>query len=132
VVSWLFKHHFKKNTPYINPFKRRFAHPNGSFFPKNIQRQNNLSPTEYASILSDIATKYNLWQTTYYHELPTYHDIIESFRTTHLRPYFSVLPLEKQSEFEFDLVEILSEALISLKNGMILLPFPRLFFTAMR
>ncbi len=101
-------------------------------FPKNIQRQNNLSPTEYATILSNIATKYHLWQTTYFHVLSAYRDIIEWFRTTHLRPFFSILPLEKHAEFEAELLEILSEAIIPLKNGNILLPFPRLFFTAMR
>jgi trans-aconitate 2-methyltransferase len=101
-------------------------------FPKNIQRKNNLSPEEYAAILTDIADTFDIWETVYYHVLPSHRDIVEWFRATRLRPYFSALSPDRVPEFEADLLEAFTQSIPATKSGSILMPFPRLFFTAVR
>lgn len=101
-------------------------------FSKNLARQNNLAVDAYADILSDMATRYDIWETTYYHFMPSYRDIIEWFRGTRLRPYLAALSPNRQPDFENELLERFAQAIPARKDGSILLPFPRLFFTAVR
>lgn len=103
-----------------------------SALPKSIRRKNNLTPTEYAAILTDIAETFDIWETTYYHRLSSHRDIVEWFRATRLRPSFSALSLDHQVEFEADLTDAFIRAMPPGKDGSILMPFPRLFFTATR
>jgi Trans-aconitate methyltransferase len=101
-------------------------------FSKNIHRRNNLSSQEYAIILSDIAERFDIWETTYYHIMPSYRDILEWFRATRLRPYLAALSPDRVPEFEADLLDAFARSMPTLENGTILMPFPRLFFTAVR
>ncbi|HOQ75328.1 MAG TPA: hypothetical protein PK369_02000 [Thermoclostridium sp.] len=62
--------------------------------------------------------------------MKSHENIMEWYRGTGLRPYLDVLPGEKKSEFEQDVLGRLIEAYPKQKNGEIIFRFPRLFFTA--
>lgn len=99
------------------------------YFPEK-RIYHTLSPGEYFDILADITPDFEIWETVYYHVMKSHENIMEWYRGTGLRPYLDVLPGEKKSEFEQDVLGRLIEAYPKQKNGEIIFRFPRLFFTA--
>jgi trans-aconitate 2-methyltransferase len=91
-----------------------------------------LTPGEYYDVLSEHTDEFSIWQTTYYHVMKSWKDILEWYRSTGLRPYLSVLEEERKEEFEEELYQLLVKAYPMQKNGDILFRFPRFFFTAAR
>lgn len=91
-----------------------------------------LSPEDYYDILSECTHEFSIWQTTYYHVMKSWQDILEWYRGTGLRPYLSVLSEDRKEEFEEDIYHRLVKAYPQQKNGVILFRFPRFFFTACR
>lgn len=91
-----------------------------------------LSPDEYHDILSGHTDEFSIWETTYYHIMKSWQDILEWYRGTGLRPYLSVLSEDRKEEFEEDIYHRLVKAYPQQKNGVILFRFPRFFFTACR
>ena len=91
-----------------------------------------LSQGEYFDILSDCTDEFSIWNTTYYHVMKSWQDIMEWYRSTGLRPYLAVLTEERGKEFEEDILQMLMRAYPKQKNGEILFRFPRFFFTARR
>lgn len=89
-----------------------------------------LRPNEYYNILSEIASDFNLWCTTYCHRMQSHEQLLEWYRGTGLRPYLSVLNEEDKAEFEKDIYESIIKVYPIQKNGEIIFNFPRLFFTA--
>ena len=101
-------------------------------FPRAIRQHHNLTPEKYAGILTGIAAAFNIWETIYYHPLPSHRHIIEWFRNTHLKPYFAALPPHKQPDFEADLLKALEQTHPATQNNPILIPSPQRFITATR
>lgn len=91
-----------------------------------------LSPGEYFDVLSEHTNEFHLWQTTYYHVMKSWQDILEWYRSTGLRPYLSVLAEDRKGEFEEEFLQRLVKAYPMQKNGDILFRFPRFFFIACR
>ena len=93
-----------------------------------------LSPEGYFDLLSELSSDFELWNTTYFHRMPSHESIMEWYRGTGLRPYLSALSHdpEKQAEFQKDVLEEVKKAYPQQKNGAILFPFPRFFFTAVK
>ncbi len=89
-----------------------------------------LTPGEYYDILSACTDEVFIWQTTYYHVMKSWQDILEWYRSTGLRPYLSVLGEERRGEFEADIYHRLVKEYPMQKNRDILFKFPRFFFTA--
>lgn len=92
----------------------------------------NLTPGEYYDLLSEIASDFSIWQTTYYHKMKSHSDIMEWYRSTGLRPYLEALPDADRSTFEEEIYEKMIAAYPKQKNGEIIFRFPRFFFTAVR
>ena len=91
-----------------------------------------LQPEEYAAILAGWTDQYTLWETVYYHRMPSHRSILEWYRGTGLRPYLQVLPAREAEQLELEILARLEECYPKQKNGEILFRFPRLFFLAQK
>lgn len=100
-----------------------------SSFPKK-RVLYNLTESEYYDILSDMASNFTLWETTYFHKLESHMAILEWYRGTGLRPYLNTLPADSRDDFEKDIYKRIVEEYPKQKDGTILFKFPRLFFIA--
>lgn len=74
----------------------------------------------------------SLWTTEYIHVMPDAESILEMLRSTALRPYMERLPIESRNGFTVRALEGLRRAYPSQKDGCVLFPFRRMFFTAHR
>ena len=93
---------------------------------------NNLSENEYYDILSELTDNFRIWETTYFHSMPSYESIIEWYKGTGLRPYLEQLSVDDQKAYLGDVTQCLRDAYPIQKNGKIIFRFPRLFFIAQK
>ena len=91
-----------------------------------------LTPEAYHDLLTELSGDFDMWRTTYYHVLPSREAILDWYRGTGLRPYLEALSPEERPAFEADVLEEVRRAYPARRNGEVLFPFPRLFFTAVR
>lgn len=91
-----------------------------------------LSQEEYYDHLAALSSHFDLWQTTYFHQLHAHSDIMEWYRGTGLRPYLEVLDQPGKDRFEQEVLAEVVEAYPPQANGDILFRFPRFFFTAVK
>lgn len=91
-----------------------------------------LSPEQYFDLLSAHAADFMMWETTYFHRLPSHQAILEWYRATGLRPYLSKLSPPEQEVFEREVLAEIERAYPVQQNGEVIFRFPRLFFTALR
>lgn len=87
----------------------------------------NLTPGEYFDLFSEFPCTFTLWQTTYYHVLPSHEAIMEWYKGTGLRPYLSVLSEEDKKNFMQCIFNRIVQAYPKQKNGMVIFKFPRFF-----
>lgn len=93
---------------------------------------NNLTEDEYFDVLSELTDTFRMWETVYFHAMPSYESIVEWYKGTGLRPYLEQLPQEEQNAFIEDITQALRETYPKQKNGDIIFRFPRLFFVAQK
>lgn len=91
---------------------------------------NNLSENEYYDVLSELTDNFRIWETTYFHSMPSYESIIEWYKGTGLRPYLEQLSADDQKAYSNDVMQCLRDTYPIQKNGEIIFRFPRLFFLA--
>lgn len=93
----------------------------------------NLPPEFYYDLLGPVASRLDLWETTYFHVLAGPEGVLEWFRGTGLRPFLEALatPEEKQ-RFERMLLQRYEVSYPRRAIGLVLFPFRRLFFVAYR
>ena len=93
--------------------------------------QNDVLPTEaYYGILSACASRFEMWETAYYHIMPSHQALIEWVRSTRLRPYLDVLTVAEQAAFEHRILQKVKEAYPKRQHGEVIFKFNRFFFTA--
>lgn len=95
-----------------------------------INRTALLPITEYYDLLSNVACSVDIWQTTYYHIMPSINSIIDWLSATGLRPYLENLDEKQKEKFLARYHELLTEAYPKQDNSHVLMPFPRLFIIA--
>lgn len=100
----------------------------GNFPEKRIFH--TLAQLEYFDILSELSSDFELWQTTYFHRMPSVESIIDWYRSTGLRTYLAALSDKDGEEFIADISEELKREYPKQKNGEIIFRFPRFFFIA--
>ncbi len=89
------------------------------------------SPEFYYDVLSGITQDIDLWETRYFHIMNGYDDILQWFTSTGLRPYLECLHDEiKIMEFKNDILAEIRHNYTTYRDGKILFPFHRIFFTA--
>jgi trans-aconitate 2-methyltransferase len=86
----------------------------------------------YYDLLKPLSSYVDIWKTTYNHPLQGIEGIVEWFKGSGLRPYLSALEADERSLFLEKYREILKRHYKPMSNGLVLLPFPRLFIVATR
>jgi trans-aconitate 2-methyltransferase len=88
------------------------------------------SPDYYYDALCDLSSNIQLWETRYFHIMNGFEDLLYWYESTGIRPYLERLPEEKlRAEFENQLLIEIMKYYPPNKDGKILFPFPRIFFT---
>jgi trans-aconitate 2-methyltransferase len=83
----------------------------------------------YYDLLSSLAGKLDLWETSYIHVLDSHSALLDFCRSTALRPYHAGLPSdESRSRFDEELVAEFGRRYALQRDGKLLFPFIRLFF----
>lgn len=83
----------------------------------------------YYDILSARVKSLVMWETSYYHIMPSHQTIIEMLKSTGIRPFLDRLDTNKEKiEFEKEALKEIKTAYLAQKDGNILFPFKRLFF----
>ena len=93
-------------------------------------KSNLLSEEAYFDLLSELSSDFRMWETTYFHAMPSHRAIVEWYKGTGLRPYLETLSDSEKSAFEDDVLREVEQAYPVQKNGEIIFRFPRLFFVA--
>lgn len=91
-----------------------------------------LTESEYFDILSRLSDNFRIWETVYFHTMPSHQAIIEWYKGTGLRPFLEQLSDDDKKLFEEDILNKVKKEYPSQENGEIIFRFPRLFFTACR
>ncbi|HYZ23907.1 MAG TPA: trans-aconitate 2-methyltransferase [Rhodopila sp.] len=96
-------------------------------------RQPRLDAAWYYRLLRPLTSRLDIWRTTYHHILPGGPDaVVEWFKGSGLRPFLAPLDEQARQEFLHDYRTALADAYPQLPDGSVMLPFPRLFFVAVR
>lgn len=90
----------------------------------------HLTGSTYYDLLSEEATDFHLWQTTYYHHMPSHEAIVEWYCGAGLRPYLEAFHPEKREGFVQAVLHEVKGAYPTQKDGTVIFRFPRLFFVA--
>ena len=91
------------------------------------------TPSWYFELLQPLTQEVKVWRTTYYHVLPDgTKAVVEWFKGSGLRPYLAALGPKQEAEFLGRFTTAMSEAYPTSVDGVVLLPFPRLFIVATR
>lgn len=96
----------------------------------HFEQNDSLSPREYYNILSDCSDHFDMWETVYYHKLPSHAHLLEWVRSTRLRPYLDCLNQQEQQFFEACIMEKAKKAYPLTPKGEVIFPFKRFFFLA--
>ena len=84
----------------------------------------------YYNIICGLTGKIEIWQTDYIHVMPDHKSIVEWYKGTGLRPFIDMIPDDKkQMDFCNDYERLISEIYPVEKDGRVLFPFTRIFFT---
>jgi trans-aconitate 2-methyltransferase len=87
----------------------------------------------YYDLLCPLSSGIDLWETWYFHVLPSHGALIDFIRSTGMKPYLDAISGEaNKAEFERDVLARVEKAYPSGADGKVLFPFDRLFFIAYR
>ena len=87
----------------------------------------------YYDTLQPLASRIDLWETTYYHVVAGPEALLDWYRGTGLRPFLEALAGdEERRDFERKLLHRYAAAYPRQPDGRVLFPFQRLFFVAYR
>jgi trans-aconitate 2-methyltransferase len=87
----------------------------------------------YYELLRPLCSKVDLWRTTYYHSLRGGAEaVVEWFKGSGLRPFLGPLSAAECAGFLERYTAAIAKAYPKLADGSVLLPFPRVFVTAVR
>lgn len=84
----------------------------------------------YYDLLKPHARRVDIWRTIYHHPLKGLEGIVQWFLGSALRPYLAALSEEQKPQFIEKYQELLAQSYKPMDNGIVLLPFPRLFIIA--
>ncbi|ORX50658.1 Trans-aconitate 2-methyltransferase [Piromyces finnis] len=97
---------------------------------KNIKQLYIVSEEEYYNIFSNITNEFRIWETTYFHIMPSHQSIVEWYKGAGLRPYMEQLSIEDKKAFEEDILNEVKKTYLIQSDGKIIFRFPRLFMLA--
>ena len=91
-----------------------------------------LTPRKYFEVLSRCSSSFTLWETVYHQAMPSHQALLEWVRSTRLRPYLQALSEEDGLLFQEEILRRAEKAYPLTHTGEVILPFNRLFFTAVK
>lgn len=104
--------------------------PHWNFSSMKVETNETLTPEEYFDILSSCTEKFDIWETVYYHNMPSVEAMVEWIKGTRLRPYLNALDKAKTESLEKEITKRASECYGIQENGEIIFKFRRFFFVA--
>lgn len=96
---------------------------------RDVRNFHNLSPEKTYDVLSAVA-KVDMWETEYYHVLPSTDAILDWYKGSGLRPYLQRLDENEKARFSEKLYAKLKTEFPRRADGTVILKMPRLFFIA--
>lgn len=108
------------------------SEPQWGFSSADAETNETLPEEEYFDILSDCTDDFHIWETVYYHNMPSIEAMVEWIKGTRLRPYLNALDREKAVLLEKEILRRGKEAYGVRKNGEIIFKFRRFFFIAVK
>ena len=118
------------NEPLFRIIKEVAANSKWNFENGCFETNDTLSPQEYFDILSSCSSHFEMWETVYYHAMPSHEHLIEWVRGTRLRPYLDALDEKEKAEVEGDILTKVKESYPFTASGEVILKFRRFFFVA--
>lgn len=106
------------------------SEPQWNFSSMNIETNETLLPEEYFDILSACTDDFDIWETVYYHSMPSVEAMVEWIKGTRLRPYLNALDNVNATKLEKEVIKRATAAYKVQENGKIIFKFRRLFFVA--
>lgn len=97
---------------------------------KSIKNFHALSPEETYDILIKCSESVTMWETVYYHIVPSHRAVIEWYKGSGLRPYLEALSEDEKEPFINELLTTVEKNFPVRGDGNVILKMPRLFFTA--
>ena len=97
------------------------------------RRAPRTAPVWYHAALRGAGATLDIWRTTYFHALPGGADaVVEWFKGSGLRPFLDALDEPQRVDYLARYREGIAQAYPASADGVVLLPFPRLFIVATR
>ncbi|WP_457660935.1 trans-aconitate 2-methyltransferase [Sinorhizobium medicae] len=103
-----------------------------AFAGRAARRKSLPSPANYVERLTAKDVRIDVWHTVYYHQLANANAIVEWVKGTGLRPYLDALPAARRAGYLAAYADKIRKAYPTMKDGRVLLRFPRLFIVATR
>lgn len=101
-----------------------------NFCEMQAEPNKTLDTAEYYDILASLTNSFDIWESVYYHSMPSVEAMTEWIKGTRLRPYLNALSEEKADELQKEITEHAKCVYKPQKNGEIIFKFRRFFFTA--
>ena len=86
----------------------------------------------YYELLHPACSRVDVWRTTYHHALKGAAAIVDWFKGSGLLPFLAPLDGAERADYLARYTEAIEAAYPPLRDGTVLLPFPRLFVVAVR
>ena len=105
---------------------------NWSGYTSGCDRLINYRTAEYYyDILAKVSSRFDLWESVYYHILDSPAAVIEWYKGTAMRPFLERLPDdENRKKFQEEVFAGCKDQYQVRRNGKVLYPFRRIFFVA--
>lgn len=116
--------------PLFQIIKAVAASSKWNFESVYFEKNDTLAPQAYFDILSSCSSGFEIWETVYYHAMPSHEHLIEWVRGTRLRPYLDVLSEKQKVAFESEILGQVKSAYPFTASGEVVLKFRRFFFVA--
>jgi trans-aconitate 2-methyltransferase len=118
-------HRLMREVASYGPWAKKLA-------DKVSRRAPRQSPEWYYAALRRSCSALDVWRTTYHHALPGAAAVVEWFKGSGLRPFLSALDEDEKTQYLARYEAAIAQAYPALDDGLVLLPFPRLFVVATR
>lgn len=106
--------------------------PKWNFSSMKLETNETLLPDEYFDILSCSSNNYDIWETIYYHNMPSVEAMVEWVKGTRLRPYLNAVDKETAESIEKEITERAIRTYNKQSNGEYIFKFRRFFFIAIK
>jgi trans-aconitate 2-methyltransferase len=104
----------------------------GAISKANAARNDLLRPEEFYDLLRPLCSRLDIWHTHYNHLINNHAGVVEWFKGSSLRPFYSALEGAMRENFIAAYTAEIARAYSSRSDGKVMLKFPRLFILAVR